>query len=293
MVRNEKVDAERRVVRNFKDAVFRMLFTIPENALMLYNGLNETNYTDVGQLEFNTLENAIYMNIKNDLSFLIAHHMNLYEQQSTFNPNLPLRDLFYVSDLLQVFVKDKSIYSSKMIKIPNPQFVVFYNGRKEMPQRLVLKLSNMFEIATDDPSLELKVTMLNINSGMNTKLKERCPILDEYITYVLMVRKYADTMPIEDAVEMAVNQCVEKGILSDFLRKQRAEVIKMSIYEYDEERELQLIREDERELGREEGVDAYAILTQKLLADERQDDIANAAMDKCYRMKLMKEYGII
>ena len=113
--------------KKYKDTVYRMLFKQPKEALSLYNGLNGTAYTDTSLLEFNTLENAIYMGMKNDLSFLIMDQMHLYEQQSTDTPNMPLRDLFYVADLLQAYVKDKSLYSSKQIKLPAPHFVVLYN----------------------------------------------------------------------------------------------------------------------------------------------------------------------
>ena len=238
--------------RNYKDTVYRMLFKEPENALSLYNSLNGTNYTDTSMLEFNTLENAIYMSMKNDISFLIMNQMHLYEHQSTFTPNMALRDLFYVADLLQVYTKDKTLYSSKMIKLPTPHFVVFYNGTDKMPERQELKLSDAYEVPSDNPELELKVQILNINPGMNENIKENCSILKEYMIYVEKVREYAKSIEFKDAVEKAIEYCIEHNILRDFLLKQRAEVIKMSIYEYDEERELKLIRADERELGREE-----------------------------------------
>lgn len=291
-------------VKQFKDAVFRMLFGNPQYALMLYNALNGTNYEDVGKLEFNTLENAIFMNVKNDLSFLIAHSVNIYEHQSTVNPNMPLRNLFYVADLLQNMVKDRTIYSSKMIRIPTPKFIVFYNGLQKMPERMHLKLSNMFEIPTDNPALELKVTLLNINQGMNEDLMKRCPILGEYMQYVAMVREYAEKMEIEKAVIQAVDQCIKTGVLRDFLQRQKAEVVKMSIYEYDEEKEMQLIRADEREIGEEIGKEIgkeigmeigeerYALLVGRLIQDKRQEDIFRTVKDKGYRIKVMEEYGI-
>lgn len=238
--------------KNYKDTVYRMLFKETEAALSLYNGLNGTTYTDESMLEFNTLENAIYMGMKNDLSFLVTDQMHLYEQQSTYTPNMPLRDLFYVADLLQVFVKDKTLHSSKQIKLPTPHFVVFYNGMKDMPEKLELKLSDSFAVPAENPELELKVQILNINPGMNEELKEKCPILREYVIYVEKVRSYAKILPLEEAVEQAVEDCVRENVLRDFLLRQRAEVVKMSIYEYDKERELKLIRADERELGREE-----------------------------------------
>ena len=231
-----------------------MLFGEAKEALFLYNGLNGTDYTDASILAFNTLENAIYMGMKNDLSFLVMEQMHLYEQQSTYTPNMPLRDLFYVADLLQKFVKDKSLYSSKQIKLPTPHFVVFYNGLQELPEKQELKLSDSFEVQTDSPELELKVQILNINPGMNEELKEKCPALKEYVIYVERIRSYVKTLPLEEAVEKAIDDCIKENVLRDFLTKQRAEVFKMSIYEYDEERELKLMLADERELGIQQGV---------------------------------------
>jgi len=241
--------------KNYKDTVYRMLFGQAKEALSLYNSLNGTSYTDASVLEFNTLENAIYMGMKNDLSFLVMEQMHLYEQQASYTPNMPLRDLFYVADLLQALVKDKSLYSSKQIKLPTPHFVVFYNGLQKLPERQVLKLSDAFEIQTDCPELELKVLVLNINPGMNEQLKDRCPTLKEYVIYVERVRSYVKNMPLEEAVEKAIDDCIQENILRDFLTKQRAEVFKMSIYEYDEERERKLMLADERELGKAEGME--------------------------------------
>lgn len=239
--------------RNQKDTVYRMLFREPKNALSLYNGLNGTDYTDVMQLKFNTLENAIYMGMKNDLSFLIMNQMNLYEQQSTYTPNMPLRNLFYVADLLQVHTRDNVLYSSKLIRIPKPHFVVFYNGTMKIPEKSEMKLSDAFEVQTDNPELELKVQILNINHGMNEELKKKCSVLGEYVIYVEKLRNYTKLMPIDEAVETAVQECIRDGVLRDFLLRQRMEVVKMSIYEYDRERELMLFRADERETGIEIG----------------------------------------
>ena len=244
---------ELREQKNYKDTVFRMLFRKKQQALDLYNGVNDTDYRDETLLHFNTLENAIYMNVHNDLSFLVTNQLNLYEHQSTLPVNMPLRDLFYIADILQKTLMDKTIYSSKRLTIPNPNFVVFYNGTGAMPERMELKLSDSYAVPTENPALELKVTVLNINPGMNNRLKEKCPALEQYMLYVEQVREYAKHMELRDAVEKAVDDCIRAGILRDFLMEQKAEVVKMSIYEFDEEREMKLIREDEREIGREEG----------------------------------------
>ena len=262
-----------KVQRNYKDTVSRMLFREPENALSLYNALNGTDYTDASQIIFNMLDNAIYMGMQNDISFLIMNEVNLYEHQSTYNLNMPLRDLFYVAELLQVYVKDQSLYSSKLIKLPTPHFVVFYNGIEDKPEKRILRLSEAFEVSTDDPELELKVTILNINPKMNEELKEKCPVLKQYTQYVEQVRYNSAGMPLEQAVETAIEYCIRHDILKDFLLKQRAEVVKMSIVEYDEEREIELIRRDEREIGKEMGIQEERQRAQEELDKNRENTI--------------------
>ena len=287
--------------RAYKDTVFRLLFSDRKKALALYNGINGTDYQDESLLEFNTLENAIYMNLHNDISFVIVNRIHLYEHQSTLPVNLPLRDLLYIADILQKTIVDKTIYSSRRLMIPNPKFIVFYNGQEKMSERLELKLSDSFLIPTDKPELELKVTVLNINEGMNEQLKERCPDLKEYMQYVDRVRRYSEEMPLRDAVIRAVDECIQEGILRDFLMKQKAEVIKVSIYEFDEEREMRLIREDEREIGREEGIEIgraserqnILALSKILLKSNRIDDLKRAADDEVYLEELCREYSIL
>ena len=116
------------VNRTYKDTLFRMIFREKRNLLQLYNALNGTNYTEETDLEIVTLENAIYMNMKNDVAFLLSDRLNLYEHQSTYNPNMPLRDLFYICREYKKLVGQESLYSSTKIQIPSPRFVVFYHG---------------------------------------------------------------------------------------------------------------------------------------------------------------------
>lgn len=240
-------------IRNHKDTLFRMIFKDPKELLSLYNALNDTSYTDPADLEIVTLENAIYMNVKNDLACVIDCHLNLYEHQSTVNPNMPLRDLIYVAKEYEKLFTDSTLYSVKQVKIPTPSFIVFYNGTATQPERLERKLSDAFEIPVAHPALELKVIQININSGFNKELMDKCRTLQEYTLYVERVRKYAKTRPLTEAVEQAVQECIKENILAKFLRKHRAEAISMSIFEYDEEREMALIRQSMRELEREEG----------------------------------------
>ncbi len=240
--------------RKFKDTVFRMLFSDKEALLSLYNAINNSHYTDSGALEIVTLENAIYMGMKNDLAFILDMNLYLYEHQSTMNPNIPLRDLFYIAAEYQKLVDKKSLYSSALQKIPNPHFIVFYNGSTPIDDCYPSRLSDAFYHATDNPSLELIVTTFNVNAGHNTKLMSHCQILKEYSIYVAKVRSLAEQMPLDDAVQKAVTECIQENILADFLRKNQAEVIAMSIFEYDKVEEEKKLRKAEFDAGIEQGL---------------------------------------
>ena len=250
-----QTELQRPVNRSYKDTLFRMLFQEKEALLSLYNAVGQTDYKDASQLEIVTLENAIYMNMKNDLAFLINLELNLYEHQSTWNPNMPLRDLFYVAKEYEQLIRKETLYSSRLVKLPVPRFLVFCNGRMpDQAEKIVLKLSDSFEKRTGEP--ELKVTVLNINAGYNETLMNACRLLKEYSLYVARVRSYASQMDMNTAVNRAVEECISEGILADFLLKSRAEVVAMSIFEYDEERERELIKKAEFECGKEEGIKA-------------------------------------
>ena len=268
--------------RNYKDTLFRMIFKEPRELLSLYNALNNSSYTNPDDLKIVTLENAIYMSIKNDLACVIDCHLNLYEHQSTINPNMPLRDLFYVAREYEVLLADKTLHSTKLRKIPAPNFIVFYNGSETQPEYLELKLSDAYEIPVKNPSLELKVIQLNINAGYNKELMRKCKTLQEYSVYVDKVRKYAKRKPLKEAVEQAVTECIKDGILSQFLTQYKAEAISMSIFEYDEEKEMALIRRDERsigmEKGMEKGIQAFLSLCEDL--NFSNEDTLSKLMDK-------------
>ena len=205
------------------------------------------------ELEIVTLENAIYMGMKNDLAFIMDTNLYLYEHQSTYNPNMPLRDLFYICSEYQKLVDKKSLYSSTLQKIPAPNFIEFYNGSTAIADCTELRLSSAFEHLSGEPKLELIVTVLNVNEGHNAELMQHCNTLNEYAQYVARVRHYATDMPLNQAVERAVDECIQKGILTEFLTRNRNEVISMSIFEYDKELEEKKLRKAEYEAGFSEG----------------------------------------
>lgn len=240
--------------RDHKDTLFRMIFSTRENLLSLYNAVNHSHYTDASELEIVTLKNAVYMNMKNDQAFLLDMQLNLYEHQSTWNPNMPLRFLMYVAKEYQMLVRNQTLYASALVKVPTPHFVVFYNGETEQEAETILRLSHSFQQKTDKPELELMVRVLNINLDKKQEVLEACQLLKEYMLLVNKIRRYTDEYKdINQAVEQAVTECIEENILADFLRKNRAEAIEMCIFEYDDKREKELIRKAEYAEGMKEG----------------------------------------
>ena len=284
------------VRKDYKDTIFRRLFSEKESLLSLYNAVNGSDYENPEELEIVTLENAVYMNMRNDLAFVIDYSLHLYEHQSTYNPNMPLRNLFYVAKELSVLVDANSLYRRSLVKIPAPRFIVFYNGTENQPDQKYLRLSDAFQNSLEEPDLELVVTVLNINPGKNDELLDQCRPLREYMIYVEKIREYALHMLIEDAVERAVQECIREGILEEFLKRNREEAVEVSIFEYNEELVMQDVRKDEFSRGKKEGLeqgeDRVVALNKKLLAENRIIDLKRAMEDGGYRKKLYKEFGL-
>ena len=243
---------ELKPMKTYKDRMFRMIFSEKEKLLELYNAVSGKHYKDPELLTINTLENAIYMSMKNDISFLIDSRLSLYEHQSTYNPNMPLRLLHYISDLYESMVNPIKLYGSSPVQIPPPRFIVFYNGTEKRPEREELCLSRLYSVDEEEIWLELKVVALNINMGHNKELMEACQTLWEYAEYVRRVRLYRKEMSIEEAVERAITECIAEGILREFLMKNRAEAKAVSIYEYSEEEYIRIEREDAFQAGIEQ-----------------------------------------
>ena len=280
------------VKRNHKDTVFRKLFEDKKELLSLYNALYNTNYPNPDDLDVTTLENAIYLKHKNDLACVLDLRLSVIEQQSTINPNMPLRMLRYIVDLYNELNADSDIYSSRLIKLPYPSFIVLYNGVKEQPERREMRLSDAYmDSPVKEVNLELKVIQLNINEGFNEKLKKNCPTLMGYSFFVDSIRKNLDLgFNINKAVDAAVDTCIRNNILSDFFRKNRKEVISMSLYEYDEERHNRTLYEEGVEDGREKGIEEgrNAIISTMLKKGKTPTDIADftgISYDQIYKVQ--------
>lgn len=246
--------------RKYKDRLFRLIFKDKENLLQLYNAINDSHYTNPNDLMITTIDDVVFMGMKNDLSFMIDDVMSLYEHQSTYSPNLPLRGLFYFSAMYRDYIEPmkQQLYTESPLQIPFPVYLVFYNGMKEEPERKEIPLSNLFIQNEKElqPALECTATLLNINLGHNRELMEKCRILKEYAQFIYMIRsKIASELPFQEAVESAVNECISKGILSEILRKNKTEVIDVILTEYDENEFREFLKEDYWKKGHEAGME--------------------------------------
>ena len=245
--------------RKYKDRLFRFIFSDKGNLLQLYNAINDSHYNNPDDLVITTIDDVVYMGMKNDLSFIIDDIMSLYEHQSTYSPNLPLRGLFYFSAMYRNYIEPmkQKLYTDSPLRIHFPVYLVFYNGSMEEPERKEILLSDLFIQNGKglQPALECTALLLNINVGHNQELMEKCRILKEYALFIHTIRsKISIGLPFQEAVETAVEDCISKGILSEILRKNKTEVIDVILTEYDENEFREFLKEDSWKKGHEAGV---------------------------------------
>ena len=246
--------------RQYKSDVFSMLLEEPKNALEVFNAVNGTDYDDPSKVEIYLLDKGVSLSIYDDASFILEMNLSLYEHQSTYNPNIPLRNLIYLANLLQKLVSKRDLYGNRLIKIPTPRFAVFYNGTEQRPEVEELRLSTAFENLMDEPEIELTCKVYNINQGQNMDLLKRCKVLKEYMYFVDRVRYYIKELGgvqerLQEAIERAIDDCIENHILEDFLKSRREEVVKVTQLDYTWERREELIRREEYEEGLEVGIE--------------------------------------
>ena len=227
--------------REYKDRLFKFIFGNPENkewTLSLYNAINDTSYENSDDIQLTTIQDAVYMNMKNDVSFLINDIMNFYEQQSSYNPNMPMRFLIYAGMVYSKYIETSDNYfeySSSQQKAPAPQCVCFYNGTANKDDRILLKLSDAFGHNRSD--IEVTVTMININYGRNKELMEKCKPLAEYSRFVDKVRiMLKETKDLGSAIGKAIDELTDDSLIKPFLMANKAEVTRMCITEFNEEK---------------------------------------------------------
>lgn len=246
--------------RKYKDRLFQRVFRDKEYLLELYNAINGTNYSNPDDLEITTLEDVIFMSMKNDKSFIISSTMNLYEHQSTVNPNMPIRGLLYFAQLYDEYIKlhDLDVYGRKLVKLPTPQYIVFYNGKEEMPDDQTLLLTDAFECDSEvedmEPALECRARVLNVNDGHNAELMNKCKRLMHYSQFIARINQNIDAgMLLQHAIDEAISYCLENDILTDVLIRNRSEVRHMLLTEFNEKKFAKTMWEEGHESGYNEG----------------------------------------
>ena len=255
--------------RECKSSVFCDLFSDKRNALSLYNAINHTEYADETKLEIVTMDDVIYLHQKNDVSVLFDAKLTLWEHQSSLNNNMPLRGMMYYARNLEGILGEgiNRLHWRKTIKIQAPDYYVLYNGLENMPDNMA-----------PAGGYEFTAHMININVSHNEELLEKCPTLKGYAVLVQYSRdNVAAGLPSEDAVDMAVQRCIDEGILKEYLIKKRAEAVRMFLTEFDENS----WRESMREEGRSEAI--------RIFVSEKRDD---GVSDEVIKAKLKKYYKL-
>lgn len=233
--------------REFRSDVFCMLMEYPEKALDVYNALNGTAFTDPSLVKIVTMKKGISLSVRNDAAFVINTDLQMYEHQSTYCPNMPVRSLIYFTNTIMPMLKDEDIYGKSLIKLPNPHFIVFYNGEEKRPEKEILKLSDAFMHKDDISEIELIVTVYNIN-GNSSGILDKSKVLREYMQFVDKVRarkRNVDALSEDeysDIVELAVDECITEGIMADFLTERKWEVIKAMTLDYTFERREEIMK---------------------------------------------------
>ena len=252
------MNSNRQSNRMYKDLVFRAIFGSEERkefTLSLYNALNNSEHKNLDDLTFNTLEDVIYVNMKNDVSFLFCDTYNLYEHQSTCNPNMPARGMMYFSRLYENYMNSSTFhrYSSRLQPLPVPRFFVLWNGEEDQPDLLTLRLSDAFRASGarkdgEQSDIEVVAHVYNINKGHNQNLMEQCQSLSEYADLVDRIRSYeAQGFSFHRAVDQAVTDLIQQdGVLAPYLSKNRTEVTSMFLTEFNQEEYEADVRADGR-----------------------------------------------
>ena len=242
--------------REYKSDVFSMLMEDKAYALEVYNALNGSDYTDPEEVELVQLEKGVSLSIRNDASYIIDMNFNFYEHQSTYNGNMPLRSMIYFVNALDDWLKENEhdLFSRKRIMIPTPHFVVFYNGTEKRPEYEEMRLSQSFYHQMAEPEIELVCKAYNINPQNNQELKSKSAVLDGYTYFVEKVRdNQKKNMNLTEAIDEAIEDCIQNHILEDFFRNRKDEVRKVTHLDYTWEKREKLIRKEEYEDGKSDG----------------------------------------
>ena len=285
--------------REIKNSVFVDLFYEDESAeaneIALFNAIHDEPLPEGTKIRRFRVDNTIYMNFQNDISFDAGGKVIVFgEHQSAVNENMPLRSLLYIGRAYERLVPPRSRYKKKIVSLPTPEFYTFYNGKEKWEKEKELRLSDAYIVKDGEPSLELKVKVINIRPEEHHEILEKCQVLKEYSQFMEIVQNY-QISGVEEPYKKAIKECIEKGILADYLMRKGSEVVNMLLDEYDYETDIEVQREEAREEGRKQGEEegrkqgtlqkTCALIQKKLekgktiseIADELEDTEENIA----------------
>lgn len=242
--------------QKYKNSMFVDLFfedeSAEENDIALYNALHEEPLPKGTQIRKIRVDDVLYMNFRNDVSFGIDDKVIVFgEHQSTVNENMPIRDLLYIGRAFEQIVPVRDRYRKKAVKLPKPEFYTFYNGKEPWAKEKILRLSDSYDLKDSNPMLELCVKVININPDEGHEILDKCRILREYSEFVEILRKY-QMKGNPEACRHAIEECLKAGILVDYLTKKGSEVVNMLIAEYDYDLDVEVQREEAYAAGRQE-----------------------------------------
>ena len=271
----EKISSNQLITdREYKDTLFRTLFSEPKRFLDMYNAISGENLAS--DIEITLCPPSPLIKPHNDIAFQIGSKLIIMcEHQSTINPNMPVRLFLYMAETLRKHIlDDKALFGGKLVKIPTPEFYVLYNGKERLHNGF-LRLSDAFETGGKAFSMEINVRVIDIRyDNLNDDLRKSV-YLSGYSYFILEIEKNIDMGYTRDAaIRNAIRRCREYGILVDFLTDDYERLVNMVILEYDRERELNVIREEGREEGREEN--SISIARNLIAMNLSKSDISKA-----------------
>ena len=236
-------------------SAFTTYFGLPENAADLYRALENCDSIAPEDITFTTLEGVLFMARKNDLAFTVQKKVLVIgEHQSTLNLNMPLRNAIYYGRTMERLIPPRDIYKTKQISIPTPEFYLFYNGTRDQPAERIFRLSDAYLEKTDKPMLELMVKMININLSAGHALLSDCRSIYEYSFFIQKIRDYLDKkFDRNQALKSAMEECLNKGIMMNFIREHGSEVMNMLFTEFNMEDALEVRGEERYEDGLADG----------------------------------------
>jgi len=265
------------VNREYKSTVFTALFDDKEKLLSLYNAITGSDFPDDTFVKIATLDDVLFTDRRNDIAFVLEDKIViLVEHQSTISENMPLRLLIYLARVYEKLIDNEAVYRRKLLKIPRPDFIVLYNGSEPFPDETTLRLSDAYREFPEASgavggSLELEVRVVNINEGRNEDIVRSCETLDGYVRFISKIRSYLKSgRALKDAVPQAVKDCIDEGILADFLKAHASEVVNMLTTEWN----IDTAREVWTQEGREEGIDTSVEIVRALIAKTPLEEIA-------------------